>query len=104
MRAADTFALFWSSFKVEDLYNARRLIEHSLSIDPNYARAHALLAYTYGVAYIQPLDGDYYNTAALDRNYQSACKALQLDSNLPLAHAQIGAALLFKQQHAASVE
>src|SRR5207302_3106723 len=37
------------------------------------------------------------------RSYGSACKAVQLDSNLPLAHAQLGWVLNYMRQHDASI-
>ncbi len=39
------------------LYEARRLLEQSLAIDPNYARAAAMLSWTHLHAYAQPFDG-----------------------------------------------
>jgi TolB-like protein/class 3 adenylate cyclase len=94
MRAADTFATYLSLFKVEDVYEVRRLLEHALSIDPNYARAYALLSNTHRTVWTQPLDGDYLNPATLERAYQLARKAIQLDPNLPQGHAQLGFVML----------
>ena len=85
------------------LKEARRLLEHSLSIDSGYARAYAMLAWTYVHTYNQPWDGDYLNPAMLDRAYELAAKAVQLDGNLPEAHAHLGWVLLFKRQHDAAI-
>jgi adenylate cyclase len=90
LRAADRHVSYWSSHKAADLYEVRRLLEQSLAIDPSYARAYARLAWTHLQAWLIPLDGDYLNPAALERAYQLACKAVQLDPNLPQAHAQLG--------------
>src|SRR5262245_26970981 len=79
LRAADTHASFRSSWKATELYETRRLLEQTLAIDPNYARAHARLAHTYIVAWIMSLDDDYLNPLVLDRAYQLARKAVQLD-------------------------
>ena len=103
LRAVETLNAFWASYKIEDLYATRRLLERSLSIDGNYARPLALLADTYLIAYRLPLDDDYVNPAALDRAYRQAYDALQFDPNLPLAHAQVGFVLGFKRQYDASV-
>jgi adenylate cyclase len=81
------------------LYDARRLLEQSLAIDPNYARAYAMLSFTHVNAYIDPIDGDYVNPAALDRALELAETAVHLDARLPLAHAQRGWVLLWKRQH-----
>ena len=51
MRAADTFVSFQSSFNVPELYETRRLLEYSLSIDPMYARAYSVLALAYLITY-----------------------------------------------------
>jgi len=90
LRAADAHSSFLSSFKVAELYEARRLLEQSLAIDANYARAYARLAWTHFSAWANALDGDYLNPASLDRAYHLARKAVQLDPNLPVAHAVLG--------------
>ena len=90
LRATDKHASFFSSYKAAELYEVRRLLEQSIAIDPNYARAYARLSWTHVSAWINPLDGDYLNPAALDRAYQLARKAVQLDPNLPQAHALSG--------------
>jgi adenylate cyclase len=62
-----------------------------------------LLARTHTSAWSQPLDGDYLNPVALDRAHDLALRALRVDPNLPQAHAALGAALLWKAQHDASI-
>ena len=103
LRAADAHASFLSSWEAAELYEMRRLLEHSLAIDPNYARAYARLARTHCIAWLVPLDGDYLNPLALDRAHQLARKAVQLDSKLPDAHAALGLALLRRHQHEAAI-
>jgi adenylate cyclase len=90
LRAVDAHNCFVSSYKAAELYEVRRLLEQSIAIDPNYARAYAMLAWSHVAAWIIPLDGDYLNPTALERAYQLASKAIQLDPNLPQAHAQLG--------------
>ena len=96
-------ASFNSSFGVVDLYEVRRLLERSISLDPNYARAYARLSATYWAAWFHPLDEDYLSTAALERAHRFAQKAVQLDPNLPIAHAQLGMVLTFEGQHEQSI-
>jgi len=103
MRACDAFASYLSFYRVEDLYEARRYLERSLSVDVGYARAYAALSRTHMIAWVNPSDGDYLNPDALDRAYQLASKALQLDPNLPQAHADLGYVLTYKRQHEASL-
>jgi len=103
LRASDRHASYWSSFDAGDLYEVRRLLEQSIAIDPNYARAYARLSWTHLTAWLNSLDGDYLNPAALDRAYQLARKAVQLDPNLPQARAHLAQALVRRQEHEAAV-
>jgi adenylate cyclase len=77
---------------------ARRLLEKSLSIDPNYARAYAMLSRTRVRTFWDPVDRDHLDPAGIDHAYELARKAVQLDTNLPIAHFQLGMALLFKHR------
>jgi len=77
---------------------ARRLLEKSLSIDHNYARAYAMLSRTRVRTFWDPVDRDHLDPAGIDRAYELARKAVQLDPNLPIAHFQLGMALLFKHR------
>jgi adenylate cyclase len=103
IRAADVFASFWASANAQDIYEARRLLEHSLAIDPNYARAYAVLSSTFVASAASSLDDDYLSMAVLDKAHQLARKAVQLDANLPQAHAALGRVLTWKAQHQASI-
>jgi adenylate cyclase len=103
MRAAAVYDGFMASRIVEELYKARRFVEHALSIDPAYARAYAKLSQTYTVAYMEPSDGEYMTRAVLDRAYSLATKAVELGPNLPFAHATLGWALLWKGEHDAAI-
>jgi adenylate cyclase len=103
MRAANVYASYLSSWKVEELYEARRLFERSISIDPNFARAYAELSRTYGTAWLNSVDKDFRSAAVLDRAVQLAHEALRLDPNLPQAHAQMGMLLTCKHEHDASI-
>jgi tetratricopeptide (TPR) repeat protein len=103
LRAADAHASFLSSYKAAELYEVRRLLERSIAIDPNYARAYARLSWTHLQAWLISLDSDYLNPLALDRAYQLACKAVQLNPNLPQAHAHLGHVLPHRREHEAAV-
>jgi adenylate cyclase len=85
------------------LYEARRLLEQALAIDPEYARAAALLSQTHVYAYLEPFDGDYLNPAVLDRALELAETAVHLDASLPQARAQLGEVLIYKRQHDAAI-
>lgn len=102
MRASDIFT-GRSSFNVAVLNEARQVLERSLSLDPNYARAYATLSQTHLAAWLFRLDEDHLSPAALERAHRLAWKAVQLDPNLPVAHAQLGHILTFEGQHEQSI-
>jgi tetratricopeptide (TPR) repeat protein len=72
---------------LEDNRAAIRLLEQAVSIDPNFAAAHAELARAYGmrVAWFAPDDKD-----ALERAEVAEAKALRLNPDLPEAHHAAG--------------
>jgi adenylate cyclase len=94
---------YMSSYKSEDIYQAKKFFERSLSIDPAFARAYASLAFIYATAWAMPHDSDYLNPRTLKHAHELAERALQIDPNLPLAHASLGAILMWQGQHDASV-
>jgi adenylate cyclase len=85
------------------IYEARRLLEQALAIDPDYARAAAVLSQTHVYAYLEPFDGDYLSPTALDRALELAETATRLDASLPQARAQLGEVLIWKSQHDAAI-
>jgi adenylate cyclase len=104
MQAANVLATYVSVFRRDELHEARRLLELSLAIDPNYARACAKLAYTYVSAYLNPVDGDYLSAAALDQADELARKAVRLDPNLPQAYAELGYAIVRKREYDTAIK
>jgi TolB-like protein/Tfp pilus assembly protein PilF len=103
LRGAEVVASFSSSMRADDIYEARRLLQQSLASDANYARSYALLSRTYVAAFVNRLDGDFLDPAALNLAHQYARKAVELDPNLPDAHAILGFVLVFMCQHDASI-
>src|SRR5262249_18082638 len=103
LQAVDAMASFDTSLGVEDLYAARRCLQQSIAIDASYARSYAIVAYTYDAAWVNPLDSDFLNPGALDQAYQLARKAVQLDANLPLAHASLGFVRIFRREYETSI-
>jgi adenylate cyclase len=104
VQASDIDSSKWrSSYNAADVYEARQLLERSIALDPLYARAYLMLSHTHVVAWVQPLDDDHLSPAALERAHRLARKAVQLDPNLPSAHAHLGHVLTFQGQHEQSV-
>jgi adenylate cyclase len=96
MRAAAAYAIFHRAMQVSLIHDTRRLLEQCLAMEPGYARAYALYSETKISTHALRLDGDHLNAAALEDAHQWAEKAVQLDPNLPQAHAQLGYVLCFK--------
>jgi adenylate cyclase len=103
MRASDLYSRMWSPLNVANLYEARRLLDRTISLDPNYARAYAALAHTHLTAWVHALDEDCLSPAALERALRYARTAVQLDPNLPTAHADLGTMLTFAGRHEQSI-
>src|SRR5262249_18047502 len=103
LRGAEAFFLHVTRRTKGSHEDARRLLEQSLALDPNYARAAAMQSWTHLHSYLQPLDGAYLSPGALDRPLELAQPAVPLDPRLPQARSQLGYVLLFKHQHAAAM-
>jgi adenylate cyclase len=103
VRGADILAGYWSTVEAADLHESRRLFKRSLAIDHRFARAYSWLSTTYVIAWRNRLDKDYLDPAALDKAHGLANRAVQLDPNLPHAHASLGVVLAWKRQHDAAV-
>jgi adenylate cyclase len=103
LRGAEAFFLHMNRRTSALLYDARRLLEQSLAIDPDYARAAEMLSRTYLHSYTEPFDGDYLSASALDRALELAETAVHLDPRLPQARASLGNVLVYKRQHDAAL-
>jgi adenylate cyclase len=103
LRAAHGFVLFHSSFDKADLLQMRRSLDQALAIDPNYARAHALLSKSYIELWIHRWDDVCPWRAAIDSAHQSAREAVRLAPALSDAHVALGWALSFMGQHEAAI-
>ena len=103
MRAADTYASFHRHFQVAAVYETRRFLDQCLAIDLDFARAYILQSATQSSTYVLPLDADHFNPTAIDAAHRSADRAVQLDANLPQAHAQLGYVLSLKGASETSV-
>jgi adenylate cyclase len=98
VRAAAAWVSFLSSWKIEDLSETRRCLAESLSIDPKYARAYAMLSSSYRVAWLNPLNEEYLSASALDQAIKLARIAIELNPNLPEAYAELGYNIIRKRE------
>src|SRR5262245_30796613 len=103
LKAADAYAAWLRTLAVGHLYEARRLLQCSLDIDPSYARSYAVMANTYAAVWFNQVDGDFLSHGALDQAHRFARRAVEIDPNLPEAHAQLGFALMARRELDASI-
>ena len=103
LRAVDAIGAYHVSYEKETLFRGRQLLEHALSADPGYARAHATLSSCYMSQWVHRWDADCPWPEALDRCYSSACEAVHLAPDLPDAHVALGQALTFLRRHDAAL-
>ena len=96
LRAAETYASFHRAMEAAALYKTRQLLEQCLAMEAGYARAHVLYSATKVSSWTLSFDDDHLNPAALESALQWAERAVQLDPNLPQAHAQVGHVLCFR--------
>jgi adenylate cyclase len=104
LRAAHAYAGLHRPMQASTIYEARRLLDECLTIEPGYARGHALYSSTKVATWALKLDGDHLNPSALEEAHQWAKKAVQLDPNLPQARAQMAYVLCFRGMPDEAVE
>jgi tetratricopeptide (TPR) repeat protein len=80
-------------FSKEGNFNAHRLYEKAIKINPNYAAAYAGLAETYMHDWFRG------SPDALEQAYELALRANILDPTLPLVYEALGNIQLFRKQH-----
>ncbi len=72
------------------LSDARGLFENAVLLDPDYARAHASIALTYGREAAEEDPADEVSKALVERGLEAAVTAIQLDPEIPHAYLAIG--------------
>jgi len=87
---------FFAKQNIQDTVYARQMFQHALEVDPQFGRAWAGLAYTYGFEYL------YFN--ATDANREEALhtskRALELAPDLSESHVSSGLAYCMVQDYA----
>lgn len=95
---------FLSTYKKDDLYKARSCFNNALAIDAGYAPAHVGLSFTFSLAWMHNLDGDYLNQSALDRANEAARLAIHFNPRLPKARAELGYCALWRKNYRAALD
>lgn len=96
--AVEAVAAALATFDVGYVDEARKHVERALALDPLSARAYVLLSKTYAMVWINNLNQDHLGPAALDKAELHARKAVELDPNLPEAHAMLGYVLIWRRK------
>ena len=84
-------------FSKDDRSEAREMMERAVALDPGYARAHTLLAWSHLSDAFMGWSED--PVAALGTAFETAQRALALDASDAWCHWVVGAVLLFQRQH-----
>jgi len=86
---------YFARHTTEDNMYARQMLKQAIDIEPNYGRAWAGVAYTYGYEYM------YFNASDVNRAEarRSSDRALKLAPNLAQSHVASGIALCMSQDY-----
>ena len=82
------------NYTEDDYAEARRFFEHAITLDPNFARAHAWMAYVEFSIWIWHMAPE-----KLDHALQIGEAALALDDHESKSHLAVGVARLFRAEH-----
>ena len=85
----------------EEIATARNLLERAISLDPNYAKAHALLGWSHCKLF--PLVSSGRMREVLDQAYGCARRAVQLDEHEPWAHLVLGVVHVRRKEHRGAI-
>jgi tetratricopeptide (TPR) repeat protein len=75
---------------------ARQMRQRAIDLDPKFAAAYALLGLTHSQEWSMGWSQD---PQSLEHAFKLAQRAIALDGSLPLGHAMLGEAYLWKKQH-----
>jgi adenylate cyclase len=105
LHAAAMYASNHRDFELAKIESAKSLLARCLEVDPDFARAHALLSATLIQTYALRVKGssDFWNPAVLDAAHESASRGVQLAPDLPEARAQLGYVYTFQHRHEMAV-
>ena len=79
---------------------ARELFDRAIKLDPEFAAAYAEKSFTYFSSFIMPMSRD---PKVVNGALAAAKRAVELDENLPLAHARLAWANFATRRHADAI-
>src|SRR5262249_21191736 len=103
MRGLDRHLSYQSSQEASALREARRLLQQSIAIVPAYARPYSALAISHLSSWVNYGDNDFLRPAALERAYQFARQAVQLDPQLAYVQVTFAHVLSWRREHEAAL-
>lgn len=103
LRAVESFKAFADELRspvptAKRLDECRAKIAECLSLDPHYARAHALLSSTYTTKWAMQFDSEYLNPETLEKALAAVETALRYEPEDQIARAQYAHVLSFQQR------
>ena len=87
----------WYRLTKETTIKARDLLQRAIELDPNFASAHAFLALTHGLDYINRWSTS--PSTSMEQAEEAATRAVALDDRDPSAHWALSIIKLYMRQH-----
>ncbi|WP_027062167.1 adenylate/guanylate cyclase domain-containing protein [Mesorhizobium loti] len=92
----------WHRLTKETNLAARELLQRATELDPNFATAHAFLALTHGIDYLNRWGAS--PPESMAQAEEAATRAVMLDDNDPWAHWALAIAKLYTRRHDEAVD
>ncbi len=90
----------WHQLTKETNVAARDLLQRAIELDPNFAAAHAFLALTHGLDYLNKWGA----SDSMAQAEEAATRAVTLDEGDPWAHWALASAKLYTRRHDGAIE
>ena len=104
MEAYDCFLRgreLWHRLTKETNIAARDLLQRAIELDPKFASAHAFLALTHGLDYLNRWSAS--PLGSIEQAEEAATRAVALDDSDPWAHWALGLVSLYTRRHDAAI-
>jgi adenylate cyclase len=91
----------WHRLTKQTNSDARELLQRAVELEPNFASAHAFLALTHGLDYVNRWSA--FPQHSIEQAEKAAALAVARDDNDPVAHWSLGLVKLYLRQHDAAI-